>query len=483
MDTVIVLDFGTSKVRACLANLEDGRIVKLSSKANSWFRPRSGWAEMDAESIWNLAQEVMEGLLRQLDGSETVYGIGFSFFGDSLILLDENYEVLYPMIMAFDTRAQEEAQYIREAAGSHIFREITGGECLSMLVPAKLLWIKNHCPQIYKNTRYVMNIQEFILNRMGLPVCTDYTLANRKMLLDIRQKEWSLLLLKLLCIDRETVGKRIEESTCRVGEIGHFGRVKLPWRLPVILGAHDSECGFLGMGLNPQGARVLGNVSGTYEIAGCFTDEYMDLPEQANVELGCGLMRDSMSLNGSSIAGSYINWFRELTGNQPPNFFAEAEKCVKYDGKGEIFFLADNDKAEFHIHGLSPVTKSIQLFQAVTEGITFRLKEIADGMEELNGYPFSGIFCGGGGTSSEKWLQFKADLFQSPVSLVQQEEVSCAGAAMITAVGVGYYSDFDAAIKKMVKIKKKLIPNEETSERYQEKFRIYQKIMKEQRRR
>ncbi|MFR3036881.1 MAG: FGGY family carbohydrate kinase, partial [Blautia hydrogenotrophica] len=110
--TLLVLDFGTSNVRAVLVKAGTGEIVRKVSVKNHWIEGKEGRWEMEPEILWEHAQSAVEELFRQ-QADEKLLGLGFSFFGDSLIPVDENCKPLSNLIMAFDTRAWAEAAYLR----------------------------------------------------------------------------------------------------------------------------------------------------------------------------------------------------------------------------------------------------------------------------------------------------------------------------------------------------------------------------------
>jgi xylulokinase len=65
----------------------------------------------------------------------------------------------------------------------------------------------------------------------------------------------------------------------------------------------------------------------------------------------------------------------------------------------------------------------------------------------------------GGGARSPLWLQIKADVLGKSIRTTESEETACLGAAMIGAVGAGYYADLDAAAANMVRLKATITPN------------------------
>lgn len=471
---ILILDFGTSNVRAILSLARTGEIVDKARRMNHWTAPKDGWAEMDSCLLWENAQDVVEDIIGKDIADYEILGIGFSFFGDSLILTDERLNPLYPMVMAFDSRAYKEAVELEEMIGKDRFEEITGCPSLAMLTCSKILWFRHHMPELFQKTRYFLNIQEYIFGKLGIGLWTDYTLANRKKMMDIRKKEWSQELIKAVGIKKEQLGEAIGDSDQQIGVISHFGRVKLPYKCKVILGAHDAECGSVGLGVIPGQNHTVGNVSGTYEMLGNFLETKSDI---GVLENGCGLKKDQMNVCGASIAGSYVSWFRKLTGNQTETFFEEMEEKVRYEGNNSVFFLTDPQKGKFLIDGMSTKTSDVQLYQAVIEGITFKLKSILLAMEQNQILGSDHIIAGGGGASSDRWLQLKADLFQKKVCRTKNQEVSALGAAMITGVGVGIYKDLEAAAREMVQIERVFEPRREIAERYEERYQEYLKKM------
>ena len=89
----------------------------------------------------------------------------------------------------------------------------------------------------------------------------------------IRKREWSDRLMKAVGVEAERLGGDIQASIYTAGKIERFGRVLFNQEVPVVLGAHDSECGILGLGVVPGKEGILGNISGTYEMLGCFANE------------------------------------------------------------------------------------------------------------------------------------------------------------------------------------------------------------------
>src|SRR5260370_8845687 len=55
----------------------------------------------------------------------------------------------------------------------------------------KIIWLRQHRPDIFASTARFVTLIGYILARMGLPSYTDYSLASRFLAFDIRKRCWS----------------------------------------------------------------------------------------------------------------------------------------------------------------------------------------------------------------------------------------------------------------------------------------------------
>ena len=57
-----------------------------------------------------------------------------------------------------------------------------------------------------------------------------------------------------------------------------------------------------------------------------------------------------------------------------------------------------------------------------------------------------------GGAKGRLWRQILADMFNTPVYTTETAQEACTGAAMMAAVGIGWYKDTADAVGKTVKL-------------------------------
>ena len=99
MGYVLGLDLGTSSLKGLLVN-KSGEIVKTASANYPLIHPHSGYSEQDPKEWIQAATKVMKELSETVDDfADKLEGISFSGQMHSLVLLDEDNEVLRNAIL------------------------------------------------------------------------------------------------------------------------------------------------------------------------------------------------------------------------------------------------------------------------------------------------------------------------------------------------------------------------------------------------
>lgn len=82
-----------------------------------------------------------------------VKALGISGQMHGLVMLDEAGEVLRPSIIWCDQRTQAECDEITQRVGAQRLIEITANPALTGFTASKILWVRNHQPEIYAKCR------------------------------------------------------------------------------------------------------------------------------------------------------------------------------------------------------------------------------------------------------------------------------------------------------------------------------------------
>lgn len=472
-DCVLIVDIGTTKVHTNLIGMANGTLVANKAYPYHWIHPAEGWSEVDALGIWEAAQKAVEEIVEASKGKHAIRAIGFSYIGDSLLAVGQDGMPVRNMILAFDNRAEKEAQQIMDGLSEEQLRDVAGYPVRPEWVPAKILWIKNNEPELFKKTAFFLSIQQFINMKLGLGPVTDFTLACRKILFDVRKLNWSEPMSSFLGLKAEQLGGEVYAADSIIGKIRKFGRVDLGDDIPVVLGAHDSEVGMIGLGCIPGSDKVLGNITGTYDHIGYLVKEYVEKLEGFFGSF-CGPLKGSFVLMGASIGGPSLDWYiNTFNPGEGPAAINRLFDLYPMDGLNKVILSKGVHTGDGTFRGISMTTTQENLFKAIIEGVTFPLMGVMTQLEKYNGRKFGRLRIGGGGAKSDKWSQLKADMFNINVEKVENIEISSMGAAIMAAVGLKYYPNYESAMNSMIGIDRVFTPRPEITQRYSERYREY----------
>src|SRR5699024_8334470 len=97
-------------------------------------------------------------------------------------------------------------------------------------------------------------------------------------------------------------------------------------------------------------------------------------------------------------------------------------------------------------------------------------------MVEKAGKTFKKIVSVGGGAKNRNWLQMQADVFDATIVSMATEQGPAMGAAMIAAVGVGWYSDLKECAENIVSYKEEIHSISENVQKYKAYYKKYREI-------
>lgn len=474
---ILVVDFGTSNVHVNAVKVSNGEIICSTSKKYPMISPEDGYTEVDADLLWRNSETCVGDVIDNLDKDVKIAAITFSYFGDNLILVDEDGQALYNCILCFDIRGEEEAEEIVSQLSEKEIVEMTGSGYSRFATGSKILWIKKHMPDIYEKTAGFYTNQQFINRKLGLPPVNDYTMACRKSLFDIRSRTWAKPLLEVIGIREEQLGEVVGAWDI-IGRITRYGRVELPCEVPVLAGCHDCDCGMVGLGVGNEESDAIADITGTYDHLGYLASGTVNMAVQYPEEvLGsyCGPLADtSVCLGAFPTSGALLEWFmREINGDTSQCSYRKLWESAVFDGKGSLSVVPAFANNEGAFLGMGLTKTRIDIFEAIIEALTFECRRILESCVVSKNGGVNRIRIGGGAANSEVWMQLRADISGKRVERMQNIEVSSLGAAVIAAVSAGIYPDLREAMAAMVHVRDVFEPREPVFQRYDKKYREY----------
>jgi len=114
------------------------------------------------------------------------------------------------------------------------------------------------------------------------------------------------------------------------------------------------------------------------------------------------------------------------------------------------------------------------MLRAVYEGVAYNIRWMVEIVDRHFKFPLPTLRVIGGGARSAPWMQILADVTHRKVESVQNPvEAGAVGAALVAAVGMGIYPNFEA-LKGVVKVDRVFQPREQNYPVYDRLFRSYQ---------
>ena len=184
-------DLGTSGNKATLYDRQ-GRLCASCLAEYPTYYPHTGWAEQEPEDWWNAVCTATRALLDQAGvAPRDLAGVSFSGQMMGCVLVDQEGAALRRALIWADTRATEEERAMQAAAGAQRGYRITGHRLSASYGAAKLLWVKNHQPEIYGKAYKMLNAKDYMVQRLTGKFVTDYSDASGTNLFDLKKKQWS----------------------------------------------------------------------------------------------------------------------------------------------------------------------------------------------------------------------------------------------------------------------------------------------------
>ena len=132
-------------------------------------------------------------------------------------------------------------------------------------------------------------------------------------------------------------------------------------------------------------------------------------------------------------------------------------------------------EARGSIIGFTEQHTRAHLYRAIIEGIGYALRAGTEQLERRTKQPITRFRVAGGGSQSDGVMQVLADILNRPTERPSTYEASGLGAAIIGAVALGDYANYDDAVKKMTSSQSLFTPDPEQAALYDALYRsVYQ---------
>jgi xylulokinase len=480
MSYYLGIDSSTTATKALLMDAE-GQLRGVASTEYGYETPRPMWTEQDPGLWWEAtAVSIRRVLAESQVDADSVRGVGLTGQMHGLVLLDSAGEVLRPAILWNDQRTGAECDEIRERLGKDRLIQITGNDALTGFTAPKILWVRNHEPDIYTRVRHILLPKDYVRFKLTGDYASDRAGGAGTLLFDVRQRDWSPVVLETLEIDPAWLPPTFE-GTAVTGRISPQAAEVTGLRpgTPVVGGGGDQAAGAVGTGAVVEGIVSLS--LGTSGVVFAASDRPIIEPE-GRLHAFCHAVPGKWHLMGVmlSAAGS-LRWYRDaLAPGVGFDTLVQPASNVK-PGSDGLYFLPyltgertpyPDPLARGAFVGLTVRHDQAHLTRAVLEGVAYGLR---DSFELMLGAGLPGISqvrITGGGARSAVWRQILADVLQVELVTVNTTEGAAYGAAVLAATGTGVFPDVPSACAAIIRSTGVTEPGPAV-DAYQEMYPIY----------
>src|SRR5687767_5506580 len=483
MAHVLGIDASTTATKAVLVD-ETGAVAGLGVSEYTFDIPRPQWSEQDPRLWWDGAVEAIRSVLSSTGvRAEDVVAVGLTGQMHGAVVLDGAGNVLRPAILWNDQRTGAECDAIRVAVGLERLVSITGNDALTGFTAPKLVWIRDHEPDTWARIAHVLLPKDYLRLRLTGDYACDKADGAGTLLFDLAARDWSTDVLGDLGIEPAWMPATHEgpEITGSVS-VESAEATGLRAGTPVVAGGGDQAASAVGVGAVESGVVALS--LGTSGVVFATTDAPLFEPG-GRVHAFCHAVPDRWHMMSVmlSAAGS-LRWFRDALapGVEFGRLVAAAgDAPAGSDGLVFLPYLTGertphaDPLARGAFVGLTVGHDRRHLTRAVLEGVSFGLRDGLDLMVGAGMPPPAQIRATGGGTASDLWLRILSDVLGAEIATVNTTEGAASGAAMLAAVGAGWYPTVQDACADLVTATPAAAPGPDAA-RYADVHAIYRDL-------
>lgn len=445
---LVGIDIGTTNWKITGYNLSHNKIISHSLPAR---------AHQDKFGEFYLPEEIWNNvclLVKKVRNKEEIISVAVASVGESVVLLDKNNKVLYPAIVWYDQRTENQIKQIEEKISRENLFKITGLYPNYIYSLLKILWIKKQFPSIYKRIKKVLSISDYINYKLTGEIASDFSQASRTMLFNVKERKWSQEIISLFKIEKNILPP-VYPSGTDIGKIipGAQRESGLSNNTRVILAGHDHIVGAFGAGVKDED-EILDSI-GTAESIFRPLNKIKDIEKiySHNFSVGCNILPDKYYIIGGIYSsGGAVEWLlREIVKEKKyTSIIAEARRSPL--GAKGLFFLP-------HLLGSGPPNRDIfsracflgitgkhkreDLLRSLFEGLSYESRVMIEGMNNIFKKKAKRIVVIGGGAKNKLWVEIKSDVLGANLHIQQNISSVCWGGVLLSGKTLKIFKEKD----------------------------------------
>ena len=327
MSCLVALDAGASEIKASVF-ASDGRERGGASRDCPSDAPAPGWAQCGGEVLTEWPLQVLRDAVADAGvRPDEIDAIGVTGSRATVLPIGAEGSPVGPVIFWYDRRAQAQAAALERTLGAERFLALTGIPLDPTPSVTKMMWLREHRPEVAAAATTYAIPQTVVLNRLaGGGWWCDESYGPYVGLMDLSSRRWSDELLAAAQVDAATLPELVAPGTV-VGPLSPAAAeaAGIAAGVPVVASGSDAACFKIGAGIEETGIASI--YIGTAGALGVIIDRPVMDPRLTCCPSALPGYWDAEGL--LLTAGSAYRWVRELVSDPEraggPMSFAELD--------------------------------------------------------------------------------------------------------------------------------------------------------------
>ena len=459
--------------------------------------PRPGWSEADPDYLWSVVADACRKVWEVAAvPKDAVRGVTLTAQRGTVVNVDASGRALRPAITWMDRRRTENLPPLGGMWGA-TFR-LTGlrDTIASFQAEAEANWIARNEPEVWEQTHRYLLLSGYLTFRLtgnfadSAAAQVGYVPFDFKALRWAPSWDWKW---RIAPFDPAKLPS-LQPPASSLGVVTRAASdaTGIPAGLPVIAAAADKACEVLGSGaLEPHiGALSYGTVATFNATHHRYIEPIPLIPPYPAAVPG------AYSVEAQVLRGYWmVTWFKEQFGQlevarakelgvEPEELLEDLARSVPAGSMGLVLqpywspgIRLPGPEARGAVIGFGDGHGRAHLYRAILEGIAYSLRGAMERIERRGRTRVTELRVAGGGSQSDVAMQLTADIFGLPAARPHVNEASGLGAAIDAAVGLGFHSDFPAAVREMTRLGRTFEPDARTHSTYEQLYQdVYRKM-------
>lgn len=490
---LMAIDAGTGSVRAVLFDLEGNQISVDQVEWTHLPDPRyENSMNFDVVRNYGLVLNCIAGAIKKagISGNEVI-AVSTDSMREGIVLYDRDGNEIWSCANV-DARATKEAGELKKISDG-IEKDIykISGQSFALGALPRILWVKNHMPEVYEKTRSVSMLNDWITYRLSGVLSVEPSNGCTTGMFNLKNRSWDKKIAEK-CGLKNDIYPVVYESGTVIGKVKKeiAEQTGLSTECLVVAGGGDAQLGCIGVGAVKPGQTALFGGSFwqlEYNAAQPIVDK------DCRIRVNCHVVPDLWQYELLAFfPGLIMRWFRDA--------FCDLEKIIEDRSGVSAYYLLDEQAKDVPVgsNGLmctfSNVMNYLTWKHAAPSFINFdidpekfskkvfyhsilenaalvtlgHMKIIA---ETTGKYPEK-VILASGAAKSKLWSKIVADVLGCKIVIPKVKEATALGTAICAGVGAGVYSSISEAAQQFAKFERSYEPDLNNHSQYLD---IYEK--------